>query len=456
MKPITQSRHNRPEVTGRLRTHLIKGAAGSFVIQMGFAGLAFFNSILLARLLGAGGYGAFANAMAWISLLVIAASFGFGTLLVRDVAIYRSRREWAAFKGLLRFSDCFALALSATLSIIVFAVAGCVFPETDKEAMRLSLWVAAPLVPLFALSSLRESAARGLEHVFRALLPGMIFRPGLLLTGIVAIYLFWPDLLSAPAAMAVNVCTAAIALVAGEFWLRRLLPSEVKRIQPKYYCKSWLKAAFLMLIYSGMQTILGQADIVMLGAMRSPGDVGLYAASSRLAFLLVYVMMASEIILAPIIARFYGKEEKERLQKILTRAVRIAFLSVLPFGLILIFAGGNILLLFGHEFMAAKTALLILAVGRLADVAAGSGALLLGMTGYERTVAIIFSGAALENVILNALLIPKYGIEGAAFALVISLVGAKLLLSMFAVKNAGLCVTIFGTLLGGKPVRIGA
>jgi O-antigen/teichoic acid export membrane protein len=429
---------------------------GSFVIQVGFAGLAFLNSVVLARLLDTSGYGAFANAMAWVNIILIPASFGFGTLLVRDVAIYRSRREWAILKGLLCFSNWFVLAFSALLTLLFIAAAGLVFSAPDKEAMRLSLWTAAPLIPLFALANIRESATRGLEHVFCALSPSMIFRPVLLLTGIVGIHFFWPDRLSSQAAIAINVCASTVSLGIGIFWLRRLLPSEVKQVRPEYKTMFWLKAAFPMLIYSGMQIILGQTDIVMLGAMRVPGDVGLYAASSRLAFLLVYVMMASEIILAPIIARLYGKEEKERLQKILTRAVRIAFLSVLPFGLILIFAGGNILLLFGHEFMAAKTALLILSVGRLADVAAGSGALLLGMTGFERIVAIVFFGAALENVILNALLIPKYGIEGAALALVISLVGAKLLLSMFAVKNAGLCVTIFGTLLGRKPVRIEA
>jgi len=78
---------------GRLRTHLIKGAAGSFVLQIGFAGFAFFNAIILARVLGAEGYGTFANAMAWLGLLTVPATFGFGILLVRDTAIYRSREE---------------------------------------------------------------------------------------------------------------------------------------------------------------------------------------------------------------------------------------------------------------------------------------------------------------------------------------------------------------------------
>ncbi len=431
-------------VGDRLRTHLIKGAAGSFVIQVGFAGLAFLNAIILARLLGAGGYGAFANAMAWVSLLVIPATFGFGTLLVRDVAIYRSRGEWAALKGLLSFSNSFVLALSVLLTLVFLAVAGFVFSAPEQDMMRLSLWIAAPLVPLFALSNLRESATRGLEHVFRASLPGMIFRPGLLLIGIILIYLLWPNRLSAPAAMAINVGAAAAALAVGICWLRKVLPSEVKQAQPEYKAGFNLKAAFPMLIYGGMQIILGQTDIVMLGVMRSTEEVGLYAAASRLAYLLVYVMVAANIIMAPIMARLYTNGEKARLQKILTRAIRIAFLTVLPFGLLMIFLGENILIVFGHDFVAAKTALIILAVGRLVDVALGSAALVLSMTGYERIVAVTFTSIVLINVILNGFLIPRYGIEGAAFASIISLVVGKLFLSSYIRSRAGLRVTVLG------------
>jgi len=97
--------------SGSLRAHLIKGATGSFALQIGFAGFAFLNAIVLARVLGAEGYGAFANAMAWVSLLTIPATFGFGTLLVRDVAIYRSQGQWVLLKGLLRFSNHFVLVL---------------------------------------------------------------------------------------------------------------------------------------------------------------------------------------------------------------------------------------------------------------------------------------------------------------------------------------------------------
>ena len=114
-----------------------------------------------------------------------------------------------------------------------------------------------------------------LEFVFRAQLPDLIIRPGFLLVGIVVIQMYWPEHLSAPVAMAVNVGAGILALGACIFWLRRLLPSEVKRVKAEYEPRPWLKDAFPMLIYSGMQIILGQTDIVMLGMMRSAEDVGL-------------------------------------------------------------------------------------------------------------------------------------------------------------------------------------
>jgi len=416
------------------------------VLQVGFAGLAFLNAVILGRLLGTGGYGAFANAVAWVNILVIPATFGFGTLLVRDVAIYRSRRKWAALKGLLSFSNRFVFALSGLFTLVLLVIAEFAFSTPEENMMRLSLWIAAPLVPLFALSSLRESASIGFEQVFRARLPGLIFRPGLLLMGITLIHLLWPNYLSVPLAMAVNVGASTIALAVIVFWLRKILPSEVKQVQPEYKAGIHLKAAFPMLVYGGMQVILGQTDIVMLGLMRAPEDVGLYAAANRIASVLVFVMMAINVLMAPITARLYSNGEKRRLQKILTRAVRIAFFAVLPFGLILVFLGPHILGLFGHAFVFAQSALTILAVGRLVDIAmgVGTGPLVLSMTGHEGVVAIIFSAAALSNVVLNISLIPNYGIEGAAFASMISLFCAKILLSIYAVKRAGLHVTIFG------------
>ncbi len=432
---------------GRLRTRLIKGAVGSFGLQVGFAGFAFLNAIILARVLGAEGYGAFSNAMAWVSLLTIPATFGFGILLVRDTAIYRSQGKWALLKGLLRFSNRIVLVLSIVLALSAAVLAGFIFHSPDQTLMRHTVWVALLLLPLFAMYNLREATMRGLEHVIYSGLPSMIVRPGLLLAGIVSIYFFWPHHLTPPLAMAANVGAGVVTFALGIFFLRKLLPVEVKTANSEYIPRHWLKAALPMLIYGGAQIILGHIDIVMLGVMRGADEVGLYAAANRLSFVLVYVMMAFSSILAPVVARANVNGEHEKLQKIITKIVRGSFLAALPIGLIMIFAGQHILIIFGREFVASQPALIILAAGRLADIALGANSpLILSMTGHERVVSNVFLIVILVNVILNALLISQFGIEGAAIATVASLVLAKMVLSIYASKNTGINVTLFGKL----------
>ncbi len=255
-------------VKGRLRTHLIKGAAGSFVLQVGFAGFAFLNAIILARVLGPKGYGTFANAMAWVSLLTIPATFGFGVLLVRDVAAYRAQQKWALLQGLLHFSDRFVLVLSVILALVAAMAAGFIFSSPTQAVMRHTIWIALGLLPLFALYNLRQSALRGLEYVIYARLPGMIIRPGLLFAGIVILYMVWPNYLNTQVVMGVNVGAGAVALALGILFLHKLLPVEAKKATPEYTPRPWLSAAFPMLVYGGAQIVLGQTDIVMLGAMR--------------------------------------------------------------------------------------------------------------------------------------------------------------------------------------------
>lgn len=433
-----------PPQDSRLRSHLFKGAAGSFVLQIGFAGFSFLNALILARVLGAEGYGVFANAMAWVSLLTIPATFGFGILLVRDTAIYRSQGKWSLLNGLLHFSDRFVLVLSVVLVFIGAGVSGWMFPSPAQTMMRQTIWVALLLLPLLALANLREATTRGLEYVIHARFPGMIVRPGLLLLGIGMIYLFWPQQLRAPVAMAINVGAGVVALGFSVFFLRNLLPRKVKLAAPKYTPCIWLKTASSMLIYGGAQVVLGQTDIVMLGAMCDSHEVGLYAAANRLAYILMYFTVASELIMAPIMSRLYAKGEKGRLRLIVNKAVRLSFLIALPFGIIFIFYGDGILNIFGHDFLQAKNVLTILAIGKLISIALGSASLLLGMSGHERTLGKMIVSGALINILLNALLIPEFGIQGAAIATSVSLVSIHILLSLCAILKTGVDVSVLG------------
>jgi O-antigen/teichoic acid export membrane protein len=92
-----------------------------------------------------------------------------------------------------------------------------------------------------------------------------------------------------------------------------------------------------------------------------------------------------------------------------------------PILLAFIFLPGLVLTIFGSEFRDGSSALTILALGQFVNVATGSVGYILIMTGHERTERNIAASFVLINAILNFILIPRLGIEGAALATATSL-----------------------------------
>ena len=85
--------------TNSLRAQIINGTASGFLIQIGFAGLSFITTIVLVRLLGSEGYGAYSNAFAWVNILASLGLFGFNSLLLRDMAILKAQNKLAINQG---------------------------------------------------------------------------------------------------------------------------------------------------------------------------------------------------------------------------------------------------------------------------------------------------------------------------------------------------------------------
>ena len=112
---------------------------------------------------------------------------------------------------------------------------------------------------------------------------------------------------------------------------------------------------------------------------------------------------------------------------------RITFGVSVPILIILGFFSEPILFLFGDNYIAAKNALLILLVGQLFNSVSGPAAIYLNMTGRQRVLNVILAFGLILNILLNIILIPMYGIEGAAFATSFSM----------AIWNIAAVVTIF-------------
>ncbi len=179
----------------------------------------------------------------------------------------------------------------------------------------------------------------------------------------------------------------------------------------------------LAFMWLGMLYLVNsRTDLIMLGALKGAHAAGVYAVASRASELTIFFLAASNSVIAPRISRLHHQGDSAMLQRLLTGAsVRVALLT-LPIVLILVFLARPLLgLFYGPAFAVGTVALQILACGQFFNVLAGPTGTVLTMTGHERLSAMGVGISVVANIVLNAVLIPHYGIVGAAAATASSL-----------------------------------
>lgn len=434
------------EQQSSLKKRLIRGAAGTLGLRTAATGLNFITGILLARLLGASGFGIYTYAFTWTQLLSLGATLGLDNLIVREVAIYQSKSTWDLMSGLLRWANQIVLAVSVGLALGAIGVAWGLNIQANSEQF-LTFCVAMLLIPIESLRNLRLAAMRGLHKILIGLLPEWILAPLLLLVLSGFTYLLLGEGLTAVWIAVIRVFAAAITLVIGMRLLNKIMPNAAKEVAPQYQVRTWLHSALPFMFMGSMYLIKSQTDLLMLGAIKGAEAVGIYFAVARGAQLIDFVTNAANTVLGPNIASLYAEGKPEQIEKILIKSSRAVCLISLPIIVGLVGFGHWYLLLFGSEFTQGQNSLIILCAGQLVNVATGSVGLLLSMTGHERYTLISRGGSTILNVILNALLIPRWGIEGAAIATASSTILLNVENTIWVRKKLGIHCTAFGKLI---------
>lgn len=428
------------EPASELRRELVRGSAGNFLVKVSAMLLALLSSIVLARLLGAGGYGVYAFAISAAGLLAVPVQFGLPQYLTRECAINRRRARWTLVKGMLVFSSQLVfvagvlLAAVAALAVLVLDLDF----RTGAVATEPLLW-AFILLPLLGLAGIRTGALRGLGHVVLAQLAEDLVRPLTLLGSVSVIYwIAGGNALDALTTVKLYVLAAAVAFCLGAWLLLQHLPRDFRSIEAAYSRKLWLRDAAPFLVLAGAHLVLQYTDILMLGILGSAEDTGIYNVVIHAGSLVAFGLTLVNTVIAPHIARLKDSGDQARLQKLVTYASRTSFLFAVPVLLVYLLLGQWLLeYFFGAEFGRGQTALAILAVGQAINAGMGSVALILNMSGYAwySTYGVIIS--AISNVVLNALLIPPFGIEGAAVATAVSLAIWNVILASWVKQKVG-------------------
>jgi O-antigen/teichoic acid export membrane protein len=403
---------------GVLRGAIVRGAAGSAAVKAGQALAALVVTVVLARALGPAGFGLYAFAQAVVMLLVLPASFGLPQLVLRETARAQAAGDWGRLRGLWRWAGLRVLGLSLAAAALLLAGGGLAAAAGDPRGP--ALMIGAALLPLIGLGNLRGEALQGLRHVVLGQLPERLLRPAGL-AGLAAVAFFPAGLAASPAAaMALHAAAAALAFAAGAWWLHRKRPAALAgpgRPAPVYDGPAWWAAAWPLGLSAGLLLVVQQADLIMLGLMRAEEEVAAYRAASQAGLLVVFGAQAVTAAVNPYMARRHAEGDRAGLQRLVRLAAAAMTLAALP--LVALYAAAGDWLLaaaFGPAFAAGYAALVILAAGRLIHAAFGPAGMLLNMTGHERATLRGSATAAIANLVLNALLIPPFGMAGAAAA----------------------------------------
>jgi O-antigen/teichoic acid export membrane protein len=420
---------------------LARGASAFLVIHVAGVGLGFGVQVLLARALGTTSYGTYAWVFSWAMLLLLFCRAGFATASLRFVPEFSARGDWARLRGWLRTSYAVILVASLAVASATALVALALGERLGEEARRTFLVVCLGL-PIYAALQLLGSVLRGLRRVLASQVPSTLLQPLLLgLATLLIVATGWRRL-DAPSAMWINLGSAAAALVLSLWLLRRVLPAGVRSAFRHSEPRAWLRVAIPLMVFNALFVIQERADVLLLGSLAGVTEAGLYAAASRVSGVIVFGLTAVNAWAAPLIADLHTRGDGPGLQRLVRLAAQGIFLFTAPLALFVAIFGVQILSLFGPDFADAYRALLVLAGGQLVNALVGPVGLLMTMTGRQGLAAGILGVHTLLAVVLNVLLIPRYGLEGAAVATSLSRVSWNLVMAFAVWRTMRLRATI--------------
>lgn len=416
-----------------LSAELLSSGALVLAIKAVSAGLAFAANVMLARVLGPAGYGAYAFALAVAGTVGLIATVGLPTLAVRETAAATARESWTAVRGLVHWSTRFTVAISTGLSCFVGAITWMVV-----DGQTTLLWIALAMVPPTAVALVVEGHLRGLGSVVGAQIPEGLVRPGLYVMAVVPLALM--GRLTPLAALLALAASTLVSLGVALVLLGRRMPRHRERSAPEP--ARWIRATIPLALVGAMQIVMEHTDVLMLGLLTDAAETGIYRTAHRTSLIIGFALVAANVVLQPTFAKLWVLGRRPTIERLAIRSSRTTLAMVAPVVVIFVVVGGPVLgFVYGPAFAVGGTALALLTVGQAANVATGSVGNLLMMTGFGRDVALTTAIGMGGNVVLNALLIPPFGVTGAALATSLSLVSWNAMLAVRVRHRLGIGAT---------------
>ena len=404
------------------------GFVVSAILQLGLV-------LVVTHGLGRTEAGVVLEAVAIFSLVSAWVGFGADTGLVRWLsALLATHRTWqlrpVIVTALVPVVIVATLA-GAVLWVIAPWLSTLVFNESQTPATTEALRLLALFLPFGTVAGIAAAGSRGLSRIVPYVAIVNVGIPGARIVAVALAVVFAGSLTSVLVAWSMPLVVAALVAVA-ILWAAAGRIAAGDHAEPEAGRAPGLRREFWSFAAPrGLATICGQTiswlDVVLVGAFSSPRNAAVYAAASRIAILGAYALQAAGMVISPEFSRHHTLRDWEGLGALYRQATVWTMMLGWPFYVSVVAFPAVLMRVFGHDYTNGATALTIIGAAQLVNLATGNITFVLLMTGRSRLNLLNATLACTVNVALNLLLIPRYGITGAALAWAATIVGVNML-----------------------------
>jgi O-antigen/teichoic acid export membrane protein len=410
-------------------------------IKIAAAGFTFLMFVLLSNATTQDEYGRFAIGFSLAVTLSTVAGLGLGTAVLRYYPQYQTQNNSQLSNGFLRSASIASvivpLLFSAAL-IVIYLIAA----QTQHGANTDYLLAAAILIPVMTIAEFAASALRAFGYTAAAMAPrDIIWR----IAGCAfALFAVWKSGTTSFAILSF-LSASLLVIVLWQFWHAKQQFAQAFNSEKRAYDHSdWRRTIWPMWGASTLYAFAQQFDIVVVGYFLSPAESAPYFAALRTAGMLGLLLIAGNLISAPIISKLFHAGDKAALQKtVRLLSLGIAIPTLVGFGL-LILIGEFLLGLFNPVFVSSYHIMLILGLGFTFDAVAGPTGYMLQMVGHERSYLKIMALAYLTTLVLQVVLAPTWGVYGVAVPSALGLILANILIIHKVRTTLGVDPSLFG------------
>ncbi len=426
----------------------VKLTSQTFILRLFGMALLYGNQVLMARLMGVSQYGYYTVIMTWINFLVTFSIFGFDHSALRFFSMHFGKQEWAKARGFLRFS----------FRIIAFASVICMvawfvflwnkqqspnlhdrYPRTYSEAFLWAMFV----IPLLAVIYQSSAIFRSIHQIKLSLASVYVILPlGISIASIIY-YNTNEFKMQVDGAVLMNLL---VTFLVAMFMIRKIkknLRPKYHPEEPKFEARLWLGTTITFLAMNILALIIKQADILFVSHYFGPREAGIYSTAVKISALIPFGLSIVEYVYTPRISSMFLKNDRKELQDYISHAARLTVLITVPLAILLIFFGKYLLMIFGKEFQSSYIPLIILIAGQLINVFTGMVGALLTMTGNQNIFLRVYLVAAFADISLNIILVPRFGVIGAATASAVSTIILNSFLYVLVRKKLGIKASVF-------------